>query len=228
MRHVQKGKCTQRVELTFRCPSMTFSNMWIFLFVWTAVAVLPCFGAMSTVLYPKINGSETLTCQCPDSSCQTVYWYRYLEKNNSLQFLMFSNSAGREEHGEDIISTRFKGSVSPGKLSYSLRISGLQEDEAGLYSCVFRNKLDKPVGVFIRPKVSHPTSPPPPPMVKTKKTTCKCINPSVSTKGCIHLVLWPSIGALLLLAVALAGTLYYYSRLPKKCRHRFAKPNNLR
>ncbi|XP_051536843.1 uncharacterized protein LOC127430805 isoform X2 [Myxocyprinus asiaticus] len=195
--------------------------------------MLPCFGAMPTVLYPKINGSETLACQCPDYSCQVVYWYRYLEKNNSLQFLMFSNSAGREEHGVDIKSTRFKGSVSSGqKLLYSLRISGLQDDEAGLYSCVFRSKHEMPVGYYIKPGVSLPTPPPPPPppTVKTKKTvgTCRCRNPSVSPKGCEHSVLWPSIGALLLLAVALAGTLYYFSRLPKKCRHRFTKPNHLR
>jgi len=30
--------------------------------------------------------------------------------------------------------------------------------------------------------------------------------------GCEHVVLWPGIGALLLLAITLAGILYYFSR----------------
>ncbi|XP_051960671.1 uncharacterized protein cd8b [Xyrauchen texanus] len=207
---------------------MTFSRMCMYLFVCTAAVVQPSFGATPTVLYPKINGTESLTCECPDHSCQVAFWYRFLEKNNSLQFLMFINSAGREEHGENFNNTRFKGSVSSGQTVYHLRITGLQEDEAGLYSCVFRTKNKMPAGFYIRPGVNPPTLLPP--TVKIEKTvkTCRCKNSIYSPKGCEQSVLWPGIGSLLLLAITLAGTLYYFSRLPKKCRHRFAKTNQLR
>ncbi|XP_051533046.1 uncharacterized protein cd8b isoform X2 [Myxocyprinus asiaticus] len=202
---------------------MAFSRMCICLFVCTVAAVQPSFGATQTVLYPKINGTETLTCECPDHSCQVIFWYRYLEKNNSLQFLMYSNSAGREEHGDNINSTRFKGSVSSGqKVVYGLRITGLQDDEAGLYSCVFRTKNKMPAGYYIRPGVNPPTLQPPTVKIQKPVRTCRCKNSIYSPKGCDHSVLWPGIGSLLLLAITLAGTLYYFSRLPKKCRHRFA------
>ncbi|XP_059381513.1 uncharacterized protein cd8b isoform X2 [Carassius carassius] len=137
-------------------------------------------------------------------------------------------NAGREKHGENLIATRFKGSVSSGqRVVYSLRITGLQEDEIGFYSCMFKTKSIMPVGYYIMPGVNPPTVKPPTVKTKTPKKTCNCKPPS-SPKGCEQSVLWPGIGALLLLAITLAGTLYYFSRLPKKCRHRFTKTNQLR
>uniref|UniRef100_A0A8C1HB83 Cd8 beta n=1 Tax=Cyprinus carpio carpio TaxID=630221 RepID=A0A8C1HB83_CYPCA len=191
-------------------------------------SVLPTLQAKPSVLYTKINGSEVLTCECKDHSCQEVFWYRYLERTKTLQFLVYVNSAGREKHGDDLNGTRFKGSVSSGqKVVYTLRITGLQEDEIGIYSCMFKAKNLMPVGYYIMPGVNPPTVQPL--TVKTKKPVkiCNC-KPSSSPKGCEQLVLWPGIGALLLLAITLAGTLYYFSRLPKKCRHRFTKTNPLR
>ncbi|XP_018927476.1 uncharacterized protein LOC109054699 [Cyprinus carpio] len=207
---------------------MTLSCMCFCLFVWMAASALPTLQAKPSVLYTKINGSEVLTCECQDHSCQEIFWYRYLERTKTLQFLVYVNSAGREKHGDDLNGTRFKGSVSSGqKVVYTLRITGLQEDEIGLYSCMFKAKNLMPVGYYIMPGVNPPTVQPL--TVKTKKPVkiCNC-KPSSSPKGCEQLVLWPGIGALLLLAITLAGTLYYFSRLPKKCRHRFTKTNPLR
>ncbi|XP_052392368.1 uncharacterized protein LOC127941406 isoform X1 [Carassius gibelio] len=195
---------------------MTLSCMCFCLFVWMAVSTLPTFQATSSVLYAKINGSENLLCECPDHSCQEVFWYRYLERTKSLQFLVYVNSAGRELHGDPLIVNRFKGSVSSGqKVVYTLRITGLQEDEIGLYSCMFKIKNIMPVGYYIMPGVKPPTVQPP--TVKTTKPVkiCHC-KPSNSPKGCEQFVLWPGIGALLLLAITLAGTLYYFSR---ECTH---------
>uniref|UniRef100_A0A8C2K1A2 Uncharacterized LOC109054699 n=1 Tax=Cyprinus carpio TaxID=7962 RepID=A0A8C2K1A2_CYPCA len=207
---------------------MTLSCMCFCLFVWMAASALPTLQATPSILYTKINGSEVLTCECKDHSCQEVFWYRYLERTKTLQFLVYVNSAGREKHGDDLNGTRFKGSVSSGqKVVYTLRITGLQEDEIGIYSCMFKAKNLMPVGYYIMPGVNPPTVQPL--TVKTKKPVkiCNC-KPSSSPKGCEQLVLWPGIGALLLLAITLAGTLYYFSRLPKKCRHRFTKTNPLR
>ncbi|XP_073680423.1 uncharacterized protein [Garra rufa] len=207
---------------------MTLSCICFCLFVWVPAAAIPTFQATSSVLFAKINGSESLTCECPDHSCQEVFWYRYLERTKTLQFLLYVNSAGREQHGENLDATRFKGSTSSGqRVVYTLRITGLQKDEIGLYSCMFKTKNDMPVGYYIMPGVNPPTVQPPTVKTVKPKKTCYC-KPSSPLKGCEQTVLWPAIGALLLLAITLAGTLYYFSRLPKKCRHRFAKTNALR
>ncbi|KAI7795664.1 uncharacterized protein cd8b isoform X1 [Triplophysa rosa] len=208
---------------------MTVPRVWICLFVWTAAATLTTSGATSTILYPKVNGTESLTCECPDHACQEVFWYRYLEKSNSLQFLLYFNSAGTFEHGNMADKHRFKGSASSGQRPiYFLRITGLQKDEAGLYSCMFKMKINTiPDGYYIRPGVNPPTLQPPTVKIEKPKQSCRSCKP-FSPKGCKRSVLWPGIGALLLLAGILAGTLYYFSRLPKKCRHQFAKTNQLR
>lgn len=209
---------------------MTGSCVWICLFVWTAVAAQNSSRETLTVLYPKIGGTESLNCNCPDHTCQEAFWYRYLEKNNSLQFLLYYNSAGTGKHGELDKDTmqRIKGSMSAGqKASYSLRITGFREDEAGIYSCMFKTKPVIPVGYYIRPGVNPPTLQPPTSKPKKNKQSCKICRP-YTPEGCVRSILWPGIGALLLLAVALAGTLYYFSRLPRKCRHQFAKTNQFR
>uniref|UniRef100_A0A8C2INE4 Uncharacterized LOC109045157 n=1 Tax=Cyprinus carpio TaxID=7962 RepID=A0A8C2INE4_CYPCA len=187
-------------------------QLMIFLFVSPLAASLATIQATSYVLYTKINGSETITCECPDHSCQEVFWYRYLERTKTLQFLLYCNSAGRERHGENLSATRFKGSVSSGqRVVYTLRITGLQENEIGFYSCMFKTKNTMPVGYYIMPGVNPPTVQPPTVKTKTPKKTCNC-KPPMSPKGCEQSVLWPGIGALLLLAITLAGTLYYFSR----------------
>uniref|UniRef100_A0A8C2IL01 Uncharacterized LOC109045157 n=1 Tax=Cyprinus carpio TaxID=7962 RepID=A0A8C2IL01_CYPCA len=181
-------------------------------------ASLATIQATSYVLYTKINGSETITCECPDHSCQEVFWYRYLERTKTLQFLLYCNSAGRERHGENLSATRFKGSVSSGqRVVYTLRITGLQENEIGFYSCMFKTKNTMPVGYYIMPGVNPPTVQPPTVKTKTPKKTCNC-KPPMSPKGCEQSVLWPGIGALLLLAITLAGTLYYFSRETNQLR----------
>ncbi|XP_067279908.1 T-cell surface glycoprotein CD8 beta chain [Pseudorasbora parva] len=208
---------------------MTLSCMCCYLFMWMAVVVQPSFQATSNIFYSKINGTESLLCECPDHACQEVFWYRYLESEKTLQFLLYVNSAGREQHGENIKTSQFKGFVSTGqKVVYTLRIMEIQEGDAGFYSCIFKTKNIIPAGYYIMPGVNPPTVQPP--TVKTQKPVklCPRRNPNYSPKGCEHLVLWPGIGALLLLAITLAGTLFYFSRLPKKCRHRFTKTNPLR
>ncbi|XP_039544305.1 uncharacterized protein LOC120490873 [Pimephales promelas] len=209
---------------------MTLSCMSCYVFVWMAVVVLPSFQATSNVFYPKINETQSLNCNCPDHTCQEVFWYRYLESKNSLQFLMYVNSAGREQHGENIEISKFKGTVSTTqKAVFTLRIMELKKDDVGFYSCMFKTKNVVPAGYYIMPGVNPPTVQPPTAKMDRKPVNPKPCKPSqYSPKGCEHVVLWPGIGALLLLAITLAGILYYFSRLPKKCRHRFTKTNPLR
>lgn len=209
---------------------MTLHCVCSCLFILTAASMLPSFQATSAIRYPKINGSESLNCDCPDHACQEVFWYRYLQTTKTFQFLMYVNSAGRELIGDNLNPSLFKGTVSNGpKVSYNLRIADLQREDAGFYSCMFKAKKIMPSGYYIKPGVNPPTLQPP--TVKTekpKRTSCNHCKHNRTTKGCESSVLWPGIGALLLLAIALAGTLYYFSRLPKKCRHRFTKTNPFR
>ncbi|KAL7844141.1 hypothetical protein SRHO_G00226800 [Serrasalmus rhombeus] len=204
---------------------MTLSRVWTFLGLLAAASAV-------TILYPSLGGSESLTCECPDHQCQKVYWYRFLQETEKLQFLVFGNSANSVTHAEGIDATRFKVSVNEGsKITYSLRITGLQKNETGFYSCMFNSpkheqKSQMPAGYYIRPGEYPPTSSPP--VVKTKKTKTRvCPSNIQPVKGCKPLVLWPSVGVLLVLAVVLISTLYYFSRLPKKCRHQFTKKMQL-
>lgn len=66
---------------------------------------------------------------------------------------MYVNSAGREQHGENIEVSRFKGSAYSGQkvVVYTLRLLGLQEEDAGFYSCIFKTKDMIPVGYYIKP-----------------------------------------------------------------------------
>ncbi|XP_076850995.1 uncharacterized protein cd8b [Brachyhypopomus gauderio] len=196
--------------------------------LWTVMCLSTAVSAV-TVVYPRIGGSETLTCQCPDHQCQRVYWYRILHGNDTPQFLVFCNSANYVNYGAGFNDTRFKAQAQEGsRIIYSLRITGLRKDEAGFYSCVLSSqKLSSPEdllppGYYIRPGEHPPTMPPP---IKTTKPTKPqlCKSNHQPSKGCSTSVLWPGVGVLLALAMTLISTLYYYSRLPKKCRHNFAK-----
>ncbi|KAL6469859.1 hypothetical protein MHYP_G00209780 [Metynnis hypsauchen] len=203
---------------------MTLSRVWTFLGLLAAASAV-------TILYPSLGASETLICECPDHQCQKVYWYRFLQDTEKLQFLVFGNSANNVMHAEGINATRFKVSANEvSKITFSLRITGLQKNETGFYSCMFdspKQKSQMPAGYYIRPGEYLPTSAPA--TVKTPKKTKTKVCPSniQLVKGCKPLVLWPSVGVLLVLAVVLISTLYYFSRLPKKCRHRFTKKMQL-
>nr|ACZ57827.1 CD8 beta [Salmo salar] len=75
-----------------------------------------------------------------------------------------------------------------------------------------------------RPTLTPVTKPKPP-----RIPTGRCTKRNDQTpKGCGSKVLWPLVGVLLTLAAALIYTLYYFSQLPKKCRHQFAKKRPLK
>lgn len=89
-----------------------------------------------TVRYPSINGSETLTCSCPDHQCQRVFWYRLLQDRNTPEFLVSTNNLNSPHYAQSIDQIRFKTTVvDASKVSYTLRITGIQQKDAGFYSC---------------------------------------------------------------------------------------------
>ncbi|XP_062868156.1 uncharacterized protein cd8b [Trichomycterus rosablanca] len=182
------------------------------------------------VLYPSINDVATLMCECPDSKCNRVFWYN-VKSNNNPEFILSYNIANSKKYGDKINQTRFNPSYSgSAKAVFTLRITNVQEEDAGLYSCLLSSedsaqdpKKLMPAGYYLRPGVEPPTEAPPKVKPVTKPKLVKPVCKSKSPTGCKALVLWTGVGVLLVLVVVLISTLYYFSRLPRKCRHRFAK-----
>lgn len=126
---------------------------------------------------------------------------------------------------ENLDKTKFKLSRR-GSQSFLLRIFKLTEADTGVYSCVLKGKTNNELwipGTLLRPGVTPPTVPPTVKVKRPIKPICHCLGNYQPKGGCSSLVLWPLVGLTGGLAVALVCTLYYFSRLPKKCRHHFVK-----
>ncbi|XP_073324885.1 uncharacterized protein cd8b [Pagrus major] len=179
-----------------------------------------------TVLYPKILSTESVECDCVNISCEYVYWFRSISDQSEVKFLGKWNNAGRANYGTGVDPARFKV-YRRNSMSFALRIINVTEKDAGVYSCVLKDKKSTEMwktGTLLRPGVIPPTLPP---KIKPKRpATCRCAKNS-KQEGCGSLILWPLVGLIAALALALICTLYYFSRLPKKCRHHFAKKRRM-
>ncbi|KAL7408488.1 hypothetical protein ABVT39_024252 [Epinephelus coioides] len=180
------------------------------------------------VLYPQILGTEIMECDCTNITCDYVYWFRTMSNHlNQVQYIGKCNNADRDTYGDGVDIARFKISRRS-SVSFTLRITNVTEKDAGTYSCVLKDRKNMEMwksGILLRPGVIPPTLPPKP-KNKSKppvKPVCRCPKKNSPQDGCGSLVLWPLVGLLAGLALALICTLYYFSRLPKKCRHHFAK-----
>ncbi|XP_060898272.1 uncharacterized protein cd8b isoform X1 [Labrus mixtus] len=175
------------------------------------------------VQYPKILSTETIECDCFHFSCDNVYWFH--SNPQKVQFVGHCNSANRDNYGIGVDKKRFK-ITKKSSMSFTLRISNVTKEDTGIYSCVLKGNRNMEVwksGVLLLPGVMLPTVP-----VKTKpkptvRSVCRCSKGKSSQDGCGSLILWPLVGIIASLALALIFILYYFSRLPKKCRHHFVK-----
>lgn len=178
--------------------------------------------------YPELLSDVTIECDCIDSSCDAVFWFRTYNSYNKVQFLGKCNNAGRFSRGESVEDGRFKCNTGR-SMSFGLTIISVTKEDTGIYSCVLQDRQKsetwKP-GIRLLPGVKPPTPPPPPPQVKRKppiKRVCHCSKKNPPQHGCDSLILWPLVGVTVALALSIICTLYYFSRLPKKCRHHFAR-----
>ncbi|XP_010741621.2 uncharacterized protein cd8b [Larimichthys crocea] len=176
------------------------------------------------VLYPKISSTENIDCEC-NMSFESVHWFRSISKYSKIQYIGKCNNADRDFYGTDVDKARYK--ISRKSNSFSLRIHNVTEEDTGIYSCVLKGKKTMEVwksGILLQPGVPPPTLPPkiqkPKPPTKPR---CTCPKKNPSQDGCDSLILWPLVGLMAALTLALVCTLYYFSRLPKKCRHHFVK-----
>ncbi|CAB1315430.1 unnamed protein product [Coregonus sp. 'balchen'] len=193
--------------------------------VWTVVCLWTTVSSQTPkesdfVRYPRINDTEVLTCECSSRSCQEVFWFRTLHGNLCFQFLLRLNNAGRTIHKHGVDQHRFKASQRDGgsKITFTLRIINIMAEDAGLYSYMLQNQKENELwrlGVLLRPGETRPTLPPiTKPQPQGIPNGC-CTKSNYQTpKGCGSKVLWPLVGVLLALAVALISTLYYFSREP--------------
>ncbi|XP_060790964.1 uncharacterized protein cd8b [Neoarius graeffei] len=206
---------------------MTLNSIWSFFCFLTAVCAV-------TEYRPSINSSVTLSCSCPDHQCQKAYWYRLLQDKDTPEFVVSLNNLNHANYATYINKIRFKtAAFESAKVLYTLRITSVQKEDAGFYSCFLKSMNSAqepkdllPEGYSVRPGEIITTVAPT--TVKKQKKPNICRSNNQSLKGCKSLVLWSGIGAVLLLVVVLISTLYYFSRLPKKCRHRFTRKQQLR
>ncbi|XP_067444104.1 T-cell surface glycoprotein CD8 beta chain [Thunnus thynnus] len=204
--------------------------------VWTLLTVsLWTSGSCHTlrqealkVVYPKIHSAENIECNCAGISCDSVYWFRSISNHNKVEFLGRYNNADRAHYADKDKEAQFKFTRGS-SASFMLRINNVTGEDTGIYSCVLRNRTHhdmwKP-GVLLLPGVTPPTKPPE--IKKPQKpinTRCSCNKkkPSQTPDGCVSVVLWSLVGLIVVLALAIICTLYYFSRLPKKCRHHVAR-----
>lgn len=129
----------------------------------------PCLLASAvTVKYPSINGSETLNCECPDHQCQKVYWYRLLKNRDTPEFLMHTDVFNKANYAKNVEQNRFKTAfIDSTKGIFTLRITGIQEKDAGFYACLLIShnsaqdpKDLMPEGYSIRPGGLYSLVPP--------------------------------------------------------------------
>ncbi|XP_075993001.1 uncharacterized protein cd8b isoform X2 [Genypterus blacodes] len=188
--------------------------------VWTLGSCL--VQEQEPVLYPKVGTSQTIRCNGACSSCVYVFWFRTLPSKNAVEYLGRYDDADTSKYGGEVDKRRFKFSKSG---AFQLRIVNLTEADAGVYTCVLKGQSLVPwePGVLLRPGETAPTMPPPIKPKPPHRPFCPCPKKKPTRGSCGSLVLWPLVGVLAGLSVALLSTLYYFSRLPKKCRHRLVK-----
>ncbi|XP_029008064.1 uncharacterized protein cd8b [Betta splendens] len=197
---------------------------------WTLLAAALCSAASShrlqtervSALYPELHSNATVQCDCLDY-CDSAYWFLTDPSAGHVQFLGRYNNADRVNYASNVDKSRYKLSKR-GSLSFALQVIGVTVKDTGIYSCVLKDKSNQDMwkpGTLLLPGVPAPTSPP---VTKSKppvKKICTCKKNAQA--GCGSMVLWPLVGLVAGLALAVVCTLYYFSRLPKKCRHQFVK-----
>lgn len=90
-------------------------------------------------LYPKLLSTETIDCDCVNITCDNVYWFRSSSNFNTVQYIGRCNNADRAYHGVGVEAARFLLNRK-NSMSFTLRIVKVTEKDAGIYSCVLKDR----------------------------------------------------------------------------------------
>ncbi|XP_057702182.1 uncharacterized protein cd8b isoform X2 [Corythoichthys intestinalis] len=172
-----------------------------------------------SILYPQLLTTQFIHCKCLDVACQTVFWFRTLPGQNKVQYLGRFNIANRIDYADNVDVNRFLFNKKNTDI-FTLQIINVTKEDTGTYSCFMkdrRNNEEWLAGALLLPGEKPPTIPTESP----RKLDCSCNE--TSPDDCDSLILWALVGLVTVLMTTLFCTLYYFSRLPKKCRHQFVK-----
>nr|XP_046240436.1 uncharacterized protein cd8b [Scatophagus argus] len=203
-------------------------TLWTVSF-WTSGSSLILQQEAVAVFYPPILSTPVVDCECSKFTCNFIYWFRIVSNHSKLEFLGRYNYADRYNHGVGVNQARFKFGRRSSTV-FTLHIINVTEEDAGVYSCVLKDRENAEVwksGILLRPGGVAPTLPPTTKPKPPVKSGCRCTKKNSPQGGCGSLILWPLVGLIGALAVALLCILYYFSRLPKKCRHKFVKKRQM-
>ncbi|XP_077429460.1 uncharacterized protein cd8b isoform X2 [Vanacampus margaritifer] len=174
----------------------------------------------ASILHPQLLSTQFIQCDCINIICESVIWFRTIPNHNKVQFLGRLNNAKRLVYGDNVDTSRFQLSKKNSE-AFTLRIGNVAKEDTGTYSCILKDRKNEELwqpGVLLLPQESLPTKPPESP----RKLDCGCIKTSAAG-DCDSLILWSLVGLATVMMTTLICTLYYFSRLPKKCRHHFVK-----
>ncbi|XP_077386532.1 uncharacterized protein cd8b [Festucalex cinctus] len=172
-----------------------------------------------SILQPQLFSTQFIQCKCINILCESVIWFRTVPNLNKVQFLGRLNNANRLVYGHNVDSSRFQLSKKSSE-AFILRISNVTKEDSGTYSCILKDRKNEEVwqpGVLLLPQERLPTKPPESP----RKLDCGCTKTSAG--DCDSLIMWSLVGLATVMMTTLICTLYYFSRLPKKCQHHFVK-----
>ncbi|XP_063067495.1 CMRF35-like molecule 8 [Engraulis encrasicolus] len=207
---------------------MSLTTAWVMLGLWSVA-----LGHKVDMRYLAVQSSATISCECQDTTCQKVYWYRVRQSDGVYEHLLCYTSADAAHPSDTAMRGRLQGRKGSTKTQYTLTLSNLTREDAGWYSCAIPKQTYDDT-YWLRVGEAPPTTPAPP--QKTTKIPSRRPGPKLPSccsvyqppKGCGKWVLWPLCGGLILLTVLLVAVSFYFSRLPKKCRHQFVKTNQKR
>ncbi|XP_061642050.1 uncharacterized protein cd8b [Phyllopteryx taeniolatus] len=204
----------------------------VILLPWTLLT--PCLWSFGSgqilqpavsILYPQLLSTQFIQCKCVNIACESVFWFRTIFNQNKVQFLGRSNNANRVVYGNSTEVSRFQLTKKNSE-AFILQIINVTEEDTGIYSCILKDRKNEELwqpGFLLLPGVNLyvterlPTKPP----ESTLQLNCSCTDTLAG--DCDSLVLWSLGGLATVLVTTLVCSLYYFSRLPKKCQHHFVK-----
>lgn len=95
-------------------------------------------------LYPELLSTAIVSCDCVNSYCDSVYWFRTVFANSTVQFLGKFNNADMSIHGNGVDASRFIFKRK-NTMSFVLRIISVTKEDTGVYSCVLKDRKNTEV-----------------------------------------------------------------------------------